>query len=150
MWDYPRPPALDPSSRRVVVEFGGRVVADTTAAVRILETSHPPTWAVPPDDVIDGALEAASGRSVCEWKGVASYWDVVTGSRRAEAAAWSYPRPTAGFEAITDHICFYAGRMDRCTVDGEEVVPQPGAFYGGWITSDVVGPFKGEPGTMWW
>lgn len=150
VWDYPRPPALDPSSRAVRIEHAGAVVAETTAAIRILETSHPPTWAIPPSDVDGDLIEPAPGRSVCEWKGVASYWTVVVGEARAEAVAWSYPKPTEGYESITDHLCFYAARMDRCTVDGEVVVPQPGAFYGGWITSDVVGPFKGEPGTMWW
>ena len=150
VWDYPRPPALARSDRRVQVHLGGVVVADSTSAIRILETSHPPTWAIPASDVDTTLLEVAPGRSVCEWKGVARYWTVVVGERRADAAAWSYPAPSPGYEAITGCFSFYPRRVDRCTVDGEVVVPQPGEFYGGWITDDLVGPFKGEPGTMWW
>ena len=151
VWDYPRPPRVEAVSKRITVVLGGVTVADSTRVHRVLETSHPPVYYVPPDDVLDGALAPAGGRTTfCEWKGTASYFDVVAGGRRAERAAWTYRNPTGGFEAIRDAVAFYAGRLDGCFVDDERVVPQPGGFYGGWITSDVVGPFKGEPGTAAW
>jgi uncharacterized protein (DUF427 family) len=150
VWDYPRPPALDPVQRHVIVEWEGRVVADSLRPIRVLETSHPPVYAIPPSDVDQRLLRETSNRSVCEWKGIARYWDLVLGDRVSPAAAWSYAAPVAGFAAITDHLCFYPDRVDRCLVDGEQVVAQPGGFYGGWITSEVVGPFKGEPGTAGW
>ena len=150
VWDYPRPPRLEPVPARVTVEFDGRVIADTTRAFRILETSHPPTYYIPPEDILEGALIPAGRGSICEWKGVARYWTVQGENRRAERVAWSYPDPTPSFAALRGHIAFYAGPMDRCTVDGETVAPQPGGFYGGWITRTVKGPFKGGPGTMGW
>lgn len=150
VWDYPRPPRLEPTDELVEVEFGNRVIARTTRALRVLETSHPPTYYLPVEDVEPGVLRPASGTSVCEWKGRAVYYDVVAGDHIAERAAWSYPDPTPAFEALREHVALYPGRMDRCLVDGEVVRPQPGRFYGGWITSRVVGPFKGEPGTMLW
>jgi uncharacterized protein (DUF427 family) len=150
VWDYPRPPRIERVLARVTVEFGGRLIADTTEAWRILETSHPPSYYLPPTDVDAGVLQAAGGGSFCEWKGSARYWTVEVGDRRAERSAWSYPNPTADFGALRDHLAFYAAAMDRCTVDGEEVQPQPGGFYGGWITSRIKGPFKGGPGTMGW
>lgn len=150
VWDYPRPPRLEPVASRVVVEFAGTVVADTARALRILETSHPPTYYLPPEDVRPGVLVPAGRGSICEWKGVARYWTVAVGERRAERAAWSYPEPSPAYAPLRDHLAFYAGAMDRCTVDGEVVVPQPGGFYGGWITSAVKGPFKGGPGSMGW
>lgn len=152
VWDYPRPPRLDPSAEHVVVEHAGRPVADTRRSVRVLETSHPPTYYVPRSDVADGVLEPArSGlRTVCEFKGVAQYWDLVVDGRRVPDVGWSYPQPRAGYEALRDHVAFYPGRVDRCTVDDEVVAAQPGDFYGGWITSRVRGPFKGGPGTAGW
>lgn len=151
VWDYPRPPALAPSGQHVVVELGGAVVCDTRGALRVLETSHPPTYYLPRADWAPGALEPAPGSSVCEWKGRAAYLTVVGGDgRRESAAAWEYPDPWSPFEALRDHVAVYPGRMDRCTVDGEVVVPQDGGFYGGWITSAVVGPFKGGPGSSGW
>jgi len=151
VWDYPRPPRLEATGKRLVVEFGGRVIADTTRGHRVLETSHPPTYYVPRADVAPDVLERVAGRrSFCEWKGVATYWTVRVGGRVAEAAAWSYEDPTAGFADIAGCVSFYASRMDACHVDGEPVQAQAGDFYGGWITSDVVGPFKGGPGTAGW
>ena len=151
MWDYPRPPRVEPTPDRIVVEHGGRVGADTTAALRVLETSQPPTYYVPAADV-DGALlvPSAATATVCEWKGVAAYLDVVVGATVAAAAAWTYVEPWAGFEAIAGHLAFYAQRLDRCTVAGEVVQANEGGFYGGWITSKVVGPFKGGPGSSGW
>jgi uncharacterized protein (DUF427 family) len=156
VWDYPRPPALQPSARHVVIRFGGIVVAQTRSAWRVLETSHPPSWYLPPDAFLAGVLVPASGSSLCEWKGRAAYWDVLSprehggSGARAERAAWSYPDPTLAFAAIAGHVAVYPGRMEACLVDGEPVRPQEGGFYGGWITSDVVGPFKGAPGTLGW
>lgn len=149
MWDYPRPPALDPSERLVVVSLGDVVVAESTAAIRVLETSHPPAWYVPPGDVDVSLLSREPGSSYCEWKGAAEYWTVTADGRVAERAAWCYPRPTAGFEVLAGYFSFYPSLLD-CRVDGMAVEPQPGGFYGGWITPDVVGPFKGSPGTMGW
>jgi uncharacterized protein (DUF427 family) len=150
VWDYPRPPRIEETSKRIQVVFNGILIADTVRAQRVLETSHPPVYYVPPEDVRMEHLAEAPGGSVCEWKGHASYYAVVVGSRRADRAAWSYPQPEPGYEAIREHLAFFAGPMDACTVDGERVEPQPGGFYGGWITADVVGPFKGGPGTMDW
>jgi uncharacterized protein (DUF427 family) len=130
--------------------LGGVVVAETARAHRVLETSHPPVYYFPPEDILPGALVAIARSSSCEFKGAARYFTVVAGGKRAEDAAWSYPDPSPAFENIRNHVAFYPGRVDTCTVDGEVVVPQPGGFYGGWITSDVVGPFKGGPGTMGW
>jgi uncharacterized protein (DUF427 family) len=152
VWDYPRPPRVEPSSRRVRVVLGGGVIAETTRAHRVLETSHPPVYYVPLEDVAAGVLTpSGGGQTFCEWKGRASYVDV-TGAdgRRAERAAWTYRDPRRGFEAIRDAIAFYPALMDECTLDGEVVRPQEGGFYGGWITSDIVGPFKGAPGTTGW
>nr|WP_240500009.1 DUF427 domain-containing protein [Sphingomonas montana] len=150
VWDYPRPPIAERSARHVRIVHHGVVVADTHRAVRTLETSHPPTWYIPPDDIAPGLLHAASGGSFCEWKGHARYHDVVVGDVRLAAVGWSYPAPTPGFAALRDHVAFYAAPFDGCFVDGERVVPQPGGFYGGWITSDVAGPFKGIAGSRFW
>ena len=153
-WDYPRPPRVDASQERVVVELGGVVVADSHRALRVLETSHPPTYYLPVDDFAPGALTPAAGTSWCEWKGAAAYLDVVGGTPErpvvAEAAAWTYPQPAPAYAVLAGHVALYPGRMDRCTVDGEQVEAQEGGFYGGWVTSRVVGPFKGEPGTQGW
>ena len=151
VWDYPRPPALVPCERRVRVELGGAVVADSRGALRVLETSHPPTIYVPPADLADGALRPAPGSSVCEFKGRAAYLDVVGGDGRvAERAAWTYPAPYAEYAALAGFVAFYPGRMDACFLDEERVAAQEGDFYGGWITRDVEGPFKGPPGTLGW
>ena len=150
MWDYPRPPRLERSTGVVEVVLGGLVLARTDAALRVLETSHPPTYYLPLSCFVAGALRPAAGGSFCEWKGQASYLDVVGGDSVAARAAWYYPTPTRAYAEIAEHVALYPGAMDRCTVDGEVVAPQPGGFYGGWVTSAVVGPFKGDPGTASW
>jgi uncharacterized protein (DUF427 family) len=149
VWDYPRPPRVERVAERVTVEFAGEVVVDTTEAVRVLETSHPPVYYVP-RSAVRAELSPAPGASWCEFKGRARYLDLRVGGRVASAAVWTYPEPSPGYEALRDHVAVYPGRMDRCTVGGETVVPQEGGFYGGWITSKVVGPFKGAPGTLGW
>lgn len=150
VWDYPRPPRVERTERLVRVEFGGEVVAESRRALRVLETAGAPVFYLPPDDVRRELLQPIERRTSCEWKGGGHYFDLVVGDRRSPSAAWSYPTPLPGYEAIRDHVAFYAGRVDRATVDGEEVTPQPGGYYGGWVTHDVVGPFKGEPGTESW
>jgi uncharacterized protein (DUF427 family) len=150
VWDYPRPPRLEPSSEHIQVVYHGQVIADTHRAWRVLETSHPPVYYIPPEDIQLEYLQDAPGSSYCEWKGQARYHNVVVGDARADKSAWSYPQPRPGYEAIRNHIAFYAGPMDRCTVNGETVTPQPGGFYGGWITRRIIGPFKGEPGSRGW
>lgn len=150
MWDYPRPPAVDACDHHVVVRFGGEVIADTRRSIRVLETSQPPAYYLPADDVRTDLLRPVDRSTHCEWKGDATYWTVDAGAAVAEAAAWSYPDPTPRFAAILDHFAFYAQQMDECSVDGEVVDPNEGSFYGGWITSRVVGPFKGAPGTLGW
>jgi uncharacterized protein (DUF427 family) len=152
VWDYPRPPRVEPTDRHVVVEFDGMTIVDTRAAVRVLETSHPPVFYVPIDAVAAGVLQPNARRTFCEFKGTAAYHDVVGPSGRIEvAAAWSYPEPTPGFELLAGRVALYPGRMDRCLVDGEVVRAVQGDFYGGWVTSDVVGPFKGAvAGSQWW
>ncbi len=149
VWDYPRPPRLELSPRSVRVELAGVVIAETNKAYRVLETSHPPSWYLPPEDIQSNYLIAAVGQSFCEWKGVAQYWTVAAGGRKAEKAAWSYARPTREFAAIAGYLAFYPNRVD-CYVDDERVQAQAGGFYGGWITGDIAGPFKGEPGTSGW
>lgn len=150
VWDYPRPPRLDPTTEEVVVEFAGVTIARSTRAIRVLETSHPPGIYLPPDDVRLELLTAESGSTFCEWKGEAVYYSIEADGRRSRRAAWAYPHPTSGYEAIAGYLSFYPGRVDRCLLGGEEVVAQPGEFYGGWITSRVSGPFKGGPGTAGW
>lgn len=150
VWDYPRPPRLEQVNKHIQVIFNGETIADTHRAMRVLETSHPPVYYIPPENIKREYLREAGGSSFCEWKGQASYWTVVVGDRTAENAAWYYPRPTAAFAALQHYVAFYPGLMDACYVDGELVRPQPGGFYGGWITDDIVGPFKGEPGTRGW
>jgi len=150
VWDYPRPPRLEPVAKRLRVEFGGRTIADTTAGWRVLETSHPPVYYIPRADIEASALEPAPGSSFCEFKGRATYFDVVVGDERAERAGWTYVTPSRAFEPIADHVAFYASRVDACYVDEERVVAQAGDFYGGWVTHDIVGPFKGAPGTWGW
>jgi uncharacterized protein (DUF427 family) len=151
VWDYPRPPIVVPSGEHVVIELDGEIVADTRRSVRVLETSHPPVYYVPREDVAPLVLRPVSGRTWCEFKGSASYFDVAcTSGRVASRAAWHYPHPSAGYEQLLGLLAFYPARMDRCMVDGETVVAQPGDFYGGWITGRVTGPFKGTPGTEGW
>ena len=150
VWDFPRPPAIESVPERVVVELGGVVVADTTRAVRVLETASPPTYYLPMVDVKPGVLVPCEGESFCEWKGRARYFTVSTPRRQAARAAWGYPDPDRAFAALAGCVAFYAGRMDVCRVGAAIVVPQPGAFYGGWITPEFTGPFKGEPGTTHW
>lgn len=150
VWDFPRPAVAEPSDRHVRIVHRGVVVAETRAAVRTLETSHPPSWYIPPGDIAPGLLVRSDRRSFCEWKGQAVYWHLDVAGERLRDIAWSYPNPTPAFAVLRDHVAFYAGPLDACTVDGERVVPQPGGFYGGWITPDVAGPFKGIPGSMGW
>jgi uncharacterized protein (DUF427 family) len=150
VWSYPRPPRLERATAHLVVVLDGVTIAETNDALRVLETSHPPNYYFPPDDVLAGAIEPTSGASFCEFKGRASYWTVRAGDREITEAAWSYKSPSPSFAALRDHYAFYAGKMDACYVDGELVVPQPGGFYGGWITSRVAGPFKGVPGSRGW
>ncbi|MDI1297277.1 MAG: DUF427 domain-containing protein [bacterium] len=150
VWSYPRPPIAQSCAAHILIDHQGIVVADTRASIRTLETSHPPSYYIPPSDIETGVLRAAGGTSFCEWKGWAIYWDVVIGDSILPRVGWSYPDPTRAFASLRDHIAFYAAPFDRCRVDGETVVPQPGGFYGGWITSSVTGPFKGVPGSRFW
>lgn len=149
VWDYPRPPAIEPSNRRVEVRLNERVIASTRTAFRVLETAGAPTWYLPPQAVDFYALIAVDAHSFCEWKGVATYWDVADAQRRIARAAWSYPEASGHFAVIAGCIAFYCDRLD-CRVDGQRAFAQPGGFYGGWVTPDVVGPFKGELGTLGW
>ncbi len=132
------------------MEFAGEVVAETRGALRVCETASPPTYYLPPQDVRKDFLEPASGRSFCEWKGSARYWNLRIGDRTSEQAAWSYPEPAPAFEDLRDYLAFYAGRVDACWIGEDRVIAQPGGFYGGWITSNIIGPFKGGPGTIGW
>ncbi|ORA09153.1 DUF427 domain-containing protein [Mycobacterium asiaticum] len=150
VWDYPRPPRLEEFAGAITIELGGETIASTTRAWRVLETSHPPTYYLPRDAFADAVLRPATGASWCEWKGQARYFDLVTETRKAPRAAWTYPLPSAPFTPITGAIAVLAAEVDRCTVNGEQVIPQPGGFYGGWITSWIAGPFKGIPGSMGW
>ncbi|MEQ9642062.1 MAG: DUF427 domain-containing protein [Alphaproteobacteria bacterium] len=150
VWDYPRPPRLEPVRERVTVEFAGALVAESQSAFRVLETSHPPVYYLPPTDIRTGFMLAASGHSYCEFKGMACYWTLEANGLRSERAAWSYPNPTRRFQQIADFFAFYPSRVDRCRVGEHVVRAQPGDFYGGWITDRIVGPFKGSPGTLGW
>jgi uncharacterized protein (DUF427 family) len=150
VWDYPRPPRLEDTDRRVKVVFGDVTLAYTTRAKRVLETSHPPVYYIPPEDIRMEHLTPAEGTTFCEWKGQAQYWDIATDERREDRAAWSYPEPTSSFENLKDYVAFYPSKMDTCWIDGEKVGTQEGDFYGGWVTSEIVGPFKGAPGTRGW
>ena len=149
VWDFPRPPALVRDEREIVVRWGERLVVRTKGAWAVRETSHPPTFYLPLTDVDPALLQSAGGGSFCEWKGPASYWNLVDGPRCLAQVAWSYPRPLAGAEPIAGCIAFYAHHLD-CYVDGARVVAQPGGFYGGWITPDLAGPFKGGSGSSSW
>lgn len=149
VWDYPRPPAIKPTDNLVVVSYGRQEIARTTSALRVLETSQPPAFYIPRADVNMSLLSPSLGRSFCEWKGEAAYFDVVGEGDPVHQAAWTYDSPTASFAPIAGHLAFYAQKVD-CSVAGEPVLSNEGAFYGGWITSKVVGPFKGGPGSNWW
>ncbi|MGV1036585.1 MAG: DUF427 domain-containing protein [Candidatus Nanopelagicales bacterium] len=150
VWDFPRPPIVVSDDRTVVVRFANTEICRTNRALKVLETSHPPTWYLPVSSFIEGSLSPGQGSSVCEYKGPASYFDVSAGDRRAASAAWGYLEPWNGLDRLRGHVALYAASMDRVTVDGETIRPQPGGFYGGWITDDVVGPFKGVPGSFGW
>lgn len=150
VWEYPRPPRIESVASRVVIRFGGVAIVDTADVMRVLETSHPPVYYLPIAAFAAGSLMSAGGSSYCEFKGSARYFDVHAEGRTAPRAAWGYPHPSAGFEVLAERVAVYAQHMDTCEVDGETVIPQPGGFYGGWITSAVVGPFKGVPGSFGW
>lgn len=150
VWDYPRPPRLEPSSKHIQIFFNGMSLADSQQTYRVLETSHPPVYYIPLDDIRREYLQPSSQQSFCEWKGVAHYYTVTVGDRSEVDAAWYYPQPTPGFRAIANYVAFYPSRMEACFVNGEQVRAQAGDFYGGWITADIVGPFKGEAGSWGW
>lgn len=150
VWDYPRPPRVEPSAKRVLITFNSEVIVDSTRAVRVMETCGPPVYYVPPEDVAMRFLTRTNHRTWCEWKGDATYYDLQVGDHKSPQAAWAYLSPTRGYETLAGYIGFYPGRVDTCTLDGEAVQPQPGQFYGGWITHEIVGPFKGEPGSEGW
>lgn len=151
VWDYPRPAICELTSARLEVEFDGVVVAHTVRGARALETSHPPTYYFPPQDVRTEHLEVARGTTVCEWKGEAHYFTLVgPNGRRAQRAVWCYPKPFPGWEGIAGWFAFYANEMDVCRVDGQVARPQPGGFYAGWVTPDLAGPFKGGAGSTGW
>ena len=150
VWDYPRPPRAEPTSRHIRIAHGGMALAETSSSIRTLETSHPPTYYVPQIDIAVSMLAESDRTSFCEWKGDAVYWTVAIAGSVFRDVGWSYPDPTRGFTMLRDHIAFYAAPFDQCLIDEVQVVPQPGGFYGGWITPDVVGPFKGVPGSSFW
>ena len=149
VWDYPRPPCIEPDAREVTIQLGAVLIARSTRALRVLETASPPTFYLPWDDLAAAHLQRCPGQSACEWKGLAGYWAVVAGSQRLDAVAWSYEAPRPAFAALRGHLGFYPGRLD-CFVGGIRVLPQPGRFYAGWVTPEIVGPFKGEPGSEHW
>ena len=149
VWRYPRPPRIELDRREVVVRLGDVEIARTRAALRVLETASPPTWYLPWADLRPAHLVRCGGSSMCEWKGRAGYWSVLAAGQRLEAVAWSYETPLPGFEAIRGYLGFYPQELE-CSVDGVGVRPQPGRFYGGWVTPELVGPFKGEPGSSGW
>lgn len=150
VWDYPRPPRLEPVHKTIEIYFNGEQIARTDNAYRVLETSHPPVYYIPLADVNTDFLHPSDQKTYCEWKGRGSYFHVKVGDKTALNAAWFYKNPPKEFAAIKDYPAFYANKMDKCLVDGEEVIPQPGEFYGGWITKDIVGPFKGIEGSWGW
>lgn len=149
VWDYPRPPAVEREPREIVVRWGAREIARTRRAVRTLETAHPPSYYIPWADVAREFIRPTAGSSLCEWKGPARYWSLVDGGRELRGVAWSYPEPLPGSEAVADCVAFYPRELE-CLIDGLRVEPQPGGFYGGWITPELVGPFKGGPGSEGW
>ena len=150
VWSYPRPPRLERTTHHLQVFLADTLIAETRQGWRVLETSHPPVFYFPPQDVQPSFMVPSHQSSGCEWKGQAKYFDIQVADRRAEQAAWTYPLPTDPFECIKGYFAFYAQRVDQCFVNGELVQPQPGQFYGGWITQQIKGPFKGGPGTFGW
>ena len=150
VWDYPRPPRFEIVNKHIVILFAGVKIVDSKKSYRVLETSHPPVYYFSPDDIKQEYLKKAPGKSFCEWKGQALYYSVEVNGKKAEKAAWYYPDPVPDFYDLKDYVAFYAQAMDACLVDGEKVIPQPGGFYGGWITKNISGPFKGEPGSWGW
>ncbi len=150
VWDYPRPPRVEPTHKRIRVVFNGVTIADTHQAYRVLETSHPPVYYIPPADLNLQYLTRTSRSTFCEFKGRAAYYTIAVGERQVEDGAWFYPDPTPEFTVIRDYLACYAEPMDACYVDDELVQPQAGDFYGGWVTADIVGPFKGSPGSWGW
>ena len=151
VWDYPRPPRVEPVGRHVRIVLGGETIAESDRALRVLETASPPTIYIPREDVREDVLIDVEGvETHCEWKGTASYVHAEAGGKRANRVAWHYPEPKEGFEQLRDHLAFYPRRVDAAYLDDEEVIPQPGAYYGGWITEEIEGPFKGEPGSEGW
>jgi uncharacterized protein (DUF427 family) len=150
VWDYPRPPRVEPTDKRVRVVFNGVTIADTINALRVLETSHPPSYYIPMADVRMEFLKATPRQTFCEFKGKASYFTLEVDDKAVQHGVWHYPNPTPNFTALKAHIALYPGKMDACYVGNEQVQAQEGDFYGGWITSDIVGPFKGGPGTLFW
>lgn len=147
VWDYPRPPRLERGDKTIEIHFDGQILVKTNHAYRVLETSHPPVYYIPLEDVSEQMLRPVAQTSFCEWKGTAHYYDVVSGEKTAESAAWFYPDPTSAFKKIKGYVAFYPSQMDACFVDGERVRAQEGDFYGGWITNDIVGPFEGGAGS---
>jgi len=150
VWDYPRPPRLEPVKETVKVVLNGQVIAQSQNAMRVLETSHPPVYYIPPEDVVPGALVEAGHSTFCEFKGRAAYYHVVANGQKEGHAAWCYPEPAPAFKAMRNYVAFYPSRMEACFVGNERVQAQEGDFYGGWITSKIVGPFKGGAGTWGW
>jgi uncharacterized protein (DUF427 family) len=150
VWDYPRPPAVEDVSQRIKIVFNGQLIVDSQNAKRVLETSHPPTYYIPIEDIKPDILKPSSKGTYCEWKGEARYYDVVVGDLTAKNAAWFYPNPVSKYEEIKDYVAFYANKMEACYVGDERIKPQDGNFYGGWITSNLDGPFKGGRGTVGW
>jgi uncharacterized protein (DUF427 family) len=150
VWDYPRPPRLEDSTKHIRIVFNGVEIANTHRAKRVLETSHPPVYYLPLEDIQQDYLIRTPRTTFCEWKGKARYYTVKVGDRVAENVGWFYSDPTPNFAEIKDYVAFYPSRMDACYVDGEQAVAQPGDFYGGWITPEIVGPFKGVAGSWGW
>ncbi len=154
VWDYPRPPRVELSRRKAEIYFAGTLIAESTKCLRVLETAGAPVYMFPPEDIEPGVLSKTDEWSICEWKGVAFYFDVKVGRNIEEKAAWAYPEPIddlgQDYTRLANYVAFYPSRMDKCLLDGERVRPQPGGFYGGWVTDDVVGPIKGEPGSQGW
>lgn len=150
VWDYPRPPRIERSNKRIQVVFKDMIVAESVRSQRILETSHPPVYYIPPEDVDMSYIQPSSHQSYCEWKGIAQYYTIAVGEEKSINAAWYYPNPTDYFAVLKNHLAFYPSRVDACSVDEERVTAQAGDFYGGWITKNIVGPFKGGMGTRGW
>lgn len=150
IWDYPRPPKVELFEKNIRVEFAGRSIAETSISYKVMETASPPCYYIPQEFIKMEYLIKSNHKTLCEWKGSATYWSINVDGNISENAGWSYPVPWKGFELIKDHIAFFAGRVDGCFIDDEKVRPQAGDFYGGWITSNITGPFKGDPGTEHW